>query len=106
MEYHEPDLIQRCLCGLRKYLRRSIDGMTVMTAAVAQPDTRLPAQNTKIHKCLMAVVQAWPHTIITQDIARTALLNGGAVGRASRARWGLNLETDKHRGSLAAVVKE
>ena len=55
-----PDLIQRCLCGLHKYLRRDIDGVTVIIAAVTPREVRLPAQNSKIYRCLLATAARWP----------------------------------------------
>jgi hypothetical protein len=106
MEWHDPDLIQRCLCGLRKYLRRNVDGMTVMTAAVPQRDARLPAKDTKIHRCLMAVVNCWPQTIITQDIARRSSLNGketSALMAVLSAR-GLVERLEERRGLVGGSV--
>lgn len=76
LRFQGPDLIQKCLCGLHRYLRRDIDGLTVMHSAVPPREARLPAQNTKIYKCLLAVAQCWPATTFTHDVALCACLNG------------------------------
>jgi len=71
------DLIQRCLCGLTNYLfREQEDGVTVMRSGVRVPDVTLPADGTKIRKCLMAVRNAYPRNIRTGDIAQKTGLRG------------------------------
>ena len=50
--------------------------MTIMNAAVSQREARLPAQNTKIYKCLLAVANCWPSTTQTHEVACSARLNG------------------------------
>lgn len=104
--YQEPDLIQKCLCGLHRYLRRDIDGLTVMTAAVPQREARLPAQDTKIYRCLLAVASCWPSTTLTQDIACSASLNGketSALMAVLSAR-GLVERLEERRGLVGGSV--
>lgn len=106
MEWQDPDLIQRCLCGLHRYLRRSVDGLTVMTAAVSQREARLPAQNTKIFRCLTAVRNRWPHTTLTQEVATAAQLNGketSALMAVLSAR-GLVERLEERRGLVGGSV--
>jgi len=106
LEYQDPDLVQRCLCGLRRYLRRSVEGLTVMTAAVPQQEARLPAQNTKIYKCLLAVVGNWPQTIMTLEIAAASHLNGketSALMAVLSAR-GLVERLEERRGLLGGSI--
>jgi hypothetical protein len=76
-EQDGDDLIQRCLCGLTHYLFRELeDGITVMRSGVRVPDVTLPAEGTKIRKCLLAVRNAHPRTIRTGDIASGTGLRG------------------------------
>ena len=106
LEWQDPDLVQRCLCGLRRYLRRSVEGLTVMHAAVPQREARLPAQNTKIYKCLLAVVEIWPRTIMTLQIASTAHLNGketSALMAVLSAR-GLVERLEERRGLVGGSI--
>jgi hypothetical protein len=106
LEYQDPDLVQRCLCGLRRYLRRSVDGLTVMTAAVPQESARLPAKNTKIYRCLLAVVNSWPHTIMTLEIASASSLNGketSALMAVLSAR-GLVERLEERRGLIGGSI--
>ena len=106
MEYHDPDLIQRCLCGLHRYLRRDVDGMTIMTAAVSQREARLPAQDTKIYKCLLAVAQSWPSTIMTLEVAHVARLHGketSALMAVLSAR-GLVERLEERRGLVGGSI--
>jgi len=94
------------MCGLRRYLRRNVDGLTIMTAAVQQKDVRLPALNTKIHRCLMAVVTIWPQTIRTLEIARSAQLNGKETSAlmAVLAARGLVERLEERRGLVGGSV--
>ena len=106
MEFQDRDLIQRCVCGLRRYLRRSVEGLTVMTAAVPQQEARLPAQNTKIYRCLLAVSQCWPHTILTLEVAAAAKLNGketSALMAVLSAR-GLVERIEERRGLVGGSI--
>lgn len=76
-EQDGEDLIQRCLCGLTRYLFRELDdGSTVMRSGVRVPDVTVPAKGTKIYKCLLAVRNAHPATILTGGIAKQAGLKG------------------------------
>jgi hypothetical protein len=74
IEKEEQDYIQRCLCGLFKYLQREIDGVTILSTAVSQLDVKLPPVGTKIYKCLLAVANSYPKPINTQEIAYHAQL--------------------------------
>jgi hypothetical protein len=64
------------MCGLFKYLQREVDGMTILHTAVQESDVRLPAQGTKIYKCLVVISMSWPGTIKTMEVAKHAELNG------------------------------
>lgn len=104
--YQDPDLIQRCLCGLHRYLRRDVDGLTVMNAAVGQREARLPAQNTKIYRCLSAVASHWPATIHTLEVAGCARLNGketSALMAVLSAR-GLVERLEERRGLVGGSI--
>lgn len=71
------DLIQRCLCGLTRYLLRELEGgVTVMRSGVRVPDVTLPAKGTKIYRCLWAVRETYPKSISTGDIAAKTGLKG------------------------------
>jgi hypothetical protein len=106
MEWHDPDLIQRCLCGLHRYLCRRVEGLTVMTAAVAPQEARLPARDTKIHRCLMAVVDGWPRSLLTQDIATASNLSGKETSAllAVLAARGLVERLEERRGLIGGSV--
>ena len=46
-----------------------------MRRTVKRHEVRVPAEGTKIYKCFRAVVDAYPKTINTSDVARTGELN-------------------------------
>lgn len=76
-EEEGDDLIQRCLCGLTRFLIREMeDGTTVLRSGVRVPDVTLPAEGTKIYRCLIAVRDAHPRHIMTGDIASRTGLKG------------------------------
>lgn len=76
-EQDGEDLIQRCLCGLTNYLfREQEDGITIMRSGVRVPDVTLPADGTKIRKCLLAVRNAHPQHIRTGEIVTRTGLRG------------------------------
>ena len=80
--------------------------MTVMTAAVSQREARLPAQNTKIYKCLSAVATCWPSTILTLEIATRSSLNGKETSAlmAVLAARGLVERLEERRGLVGGSV--
>jgi len=74
-EQSNGDLAQRCMCGLMIFLEQDAgDGVTLQRRAVKQDQVQLPQKGTKIHRCLSAVVYAYPETIMTSGIASFAEL--------------------------------
>lgn len=65
-------LVQRCVCGLTKYLERRVDGVTILSTAVAQPDVQLPAATTKLYRCLLAIRDSKPNAVSTRAIQVTS----------------------------------
>lgn len=101
LERDGSDVIQRCLCGLHKYvLHITKDGTTIMRAAVKPAQVVLPAIGTKIHACLMAVLEKYADPIHTGDVARNAKLQNketSALLVALMAR-GLVQRVEERRG--------
>ena len=99
LEQFDEDIVQRCLCGLRRYIQRKIDGMVITTAVVKQSDVVLPQRSTKIYRCLSSVGRRFPALVMTASVARDtglhnketaalliALQARGLVKRASERR--------------------
>jgi hypothetical protein len=83
-----------------------VDGLTVMTAAVTPREARLPAQDTKIYKCLLAVAHCWPSTIMTLEVAHAAALQGketSALMAVLSAR-GLVERLEERRGLVGGSI--
>ena len=74
LEDVDGDVVQRCLCGLHRYVKREVDGLTIMCVAVGQSDVKIPAIGTKIHKCLLSVAQSHPKPIQTADVVQQTSL--------------------------------
>lgn len=98
-ERFDADLVQRCLCGLHRYIERYIDGELVRTVPVSVVDTLLPARRTKIYRCFFSIGHCHPKVIMTAVIAREtglknketaalliALMTRGLIMRASERR--------------------
>lgn len=101
------ELIQRCLCGLTRYLFREIeDGITVMRSGVRVPDVTLPSEGTKIYKCLLAVRNAHPRTILTGGIAEQAGLRGKETASLVVTLMGRGLleRVEARRGLLGGSI--
>jgi hypothetical protein len=101
------DLIQRCLCGLTNYLfREQEDGVTVMRSGVRVPDVTLPADGTKIRKCLLAVRNEYPKNIRTGDIASRTGLRGKETASLVVTLMGRGLleRVEARRGLLGGSV--
>lgn len=77
-----------------------------MTAAVPQREARLPARDTKIYKCLMVVVNSWPSTIKTLEIASESKLNGKETSAlmAVLAARGLVERLEERRGLVGGSI--
>lgn len=77
-----------------------------MNAAVPQREARLPAQDTKIYKCLLAVAHSWPRTIMTLEVAHAAQLHGketSALMAVLSAR-GLVERLEERRGLIGGSI--
>jgi len=106
-EEEGDDLVQRCLCGLTHYLFREMeDGTTVMRSGVRVPDVTLPSKGTKIYKCLLAVRNAHPATILTGGIADKAGLRGKETASLVVTLMGRGLleRVEARRGLLGGSV--
>jgi hypothetical protein len=100
LEQFDDDLVQRCLCGLRKYIQRKMpNGNLVFTAAVKASAVMVPQRGTKIYRCFSAIGRSWPRVVMTAEVARITSLNGketaallialmarGLIARASERR--------------------
>lgn len=101
------DLIQRCLCGLTRFIFRELeDGTTVMRSGVRVPDVTLPSQGTKIYKCLLAVRNSHPATILTGGIAEHAGLKGKETASLVVTLMGRGLleRVEARRGLLGGSI--
>ena len=101
------DLIQRCLCGLTRYLYREIEGgVTVLRSGVRVPDVTIPSHGTKIYKCLLAVRNAHPATILTGGIAEEAGLRGKETASLVVTLMGRGLleRVEARRGLLGGSI--
>ena len=101
------DLIQRCLCGLTRFLFRELeDGTTVLRSGVRVPDVTLPSTGTKIYKCLLAVRNAYPATILTGGIAEQAGLKGKETASLVVTLMGRGLleRVEARRGLLGGSI--
>lgn len=92
--------MQRCLCGLHRYIQRKMpNGNVVFTAAVKASDVVVPMRGTKIYRCFSAIGRSWPRVVMTADVARMTGLNNketaallialqarGLIARASERR--------------------
>lgn len=106
LEESNGDIVQRCLCGLHKYIQREVEGLTILTTAVEQEDIRLPALGTKIYKCLLAVADQYPKPINTIDIALKAGLQNketAALTAMLRIR-GLLERVSERRGVVGGSI--
>ena len=100
-------LVQRCLCGLTHYLFREVeDGITIMRSGVRVPDVTLPSKGTKIYKCLLAVRNAHPSTILTGGIAEQAGLRGKETASLVVTLMGRGLleRVEARRGLLGGSI--
>jgi hypothetical protein len=100
LETVHEDIVQRCLCGLHRYIQRKIDGIMVYTAVVKQSDVVLPRRGTKIYRCFSAIGRKYPKVIMTADVARNTGLNNkeaAALLIALQAR-GLIQRASERRG--------
>lgn len=50
--------------------------MTVISSAVQEADVKLPAKGTKIYRCLLAISECWPSSIMTMEVAKATDLSG------------------------------
>lgn len=101
------NLIQRCLCGLTRFLFRELeDGITVMRSGVRVPDVTIPGKDTKIYKCLLAVRNAHPATILTGGIAEKAGLQGKETASLVVTLMGRGLleRVEARRGLLGGSI--
>lgn len=127
LEFEEQDVIQRCLCGLLKYIVHvTEDGQTIMRAAVRPVQVTLPAKGTKIHRCLIAVLGRHPTEIHTGEVARdsglhnketsallVALLARGLVQRIKERRglvdgstWKLTVRAESLLQANRALIRK
>ena len=111
--------MQKCLCGMIVWLERKLDGgITTSQRAIRQEEVQLPQGGTKIHRCLMAIVERYPTTPKTAEIAEhtglqsketaslvVALMARGLVNRVEERRglkggsvWELSHVTKKLLG--------
>lgn len=106
-ETEGDDLIQRCLCGLTRYLMREMeDGVTILRSGVRVPDVTLPAEGTKIYRCLIAVRNAHPKTILTGEVASRTGLKGKETASLVVTLMGRGLleRVEARRGLLGGSV--
>lgn len=106
-EEQGDDLVQRCLCGLTHYLFRELeDGTTIMRSGVRVPHVTLPSKGTKIYKCLLAVRNAHPRTILTGGIADAAGLRGKETASLVVTLMGRGLleRVEARRGLLGGSI--
>lgn len=100
LDHVNEDIVQRCLCGLFKYVQRKIDGTMIYTAVVKQSDVVLPQRGTKIYRCFSAIGRKYPKVTMTADVARYTGLNNketAALLVALQAR-GLIQRASERRG--------
>jgi len=83
-----------------------VDGVTIMHVAQPTKEIRLPAVDTKIHRCLVACASCWPTTILTQQIATHASLNGKETSAlmAVLAARGLVERLEERRGLIGGSI--
>lgn len=61
VERVDRELVQRCLCGLTRWLVRDLSGGAVAHRSVTRTsDTTLPRPESKLYKCLLAVSEEYP----------------------------------------------
>ncbi|KKN66396.1 hypothetical protein LCGC14_0472180 [marine sediment metagenome] len=110
-EDDDADVIQRCMCGLRKIVRTQQGDQTI----VHLPNPKLvvlPKKDTKISKCLGILASYYPRLLSTGEMARLTgfstinasthlilLRQRGLVdlvnnkrGRAGGSQWGLTMK--------------
>ena len=100
LEKFDEDIVQRCLCGLHRYIQRRIDGVTIYSTAVKQSEVVLPQRGTKIYRCFASIGKKHPRVIMTADVARDTQLNNketAALLIALQAR-GLIQRASERRG--------
>lgn len=114
-EWEGNDMIQRCLCGLCRFVLMARGDFTIMHS---QPvaEVVLPRPKTKLSRCLGALASCHPAPTSTSDIALLVkctssdtasqlmvLMNKGLVervtlgrGKAGGSTWILTLRARKH----------
>jgi hypothetical protein len=81
-------------------------GITVLRSGVRVPDVTLPAEGTKIHRCLIAVRNAHPKTILTGEVASRTGLKGKETASLVVTLMGRGLleRVEARRGLLGGSV--
>lgn len=67
-EITDMDIIQRCICGLHRYVyaKTTDGGFRIHTQK--KSEFRMPEQGTKLKKCLGHVASLYPKTVTTRDL--------------------------------------
>jgi hypothetical protein len=66
----EDTLVLKCTCGLHKYLKQVVGGVTIETR-LSKYNIRIPKQGSKMSKTLNVLVSAYPRTVDTKTIVGT-----------------------------------
>jgi hypothetical protein len=68
-EWVEEDIVQRCLCGLHRYVAQRKDGQLVMHR-VHKTQVSLPKPDSKLHETLSVLAVYYPTRMSTAEIAK------------------------------------
>lgn len=67
-EMTAEDIIQRCLCGLHRYVWTRLPGGGYRTHIQRKEEFKVPEKGTKLSKCLGFVAAQYPKTVTTRDL--------------------------------------
>lgn len=74
----EEDLVQRCLCGVHRIVRTTVEGLVIVHRPRPK-DVMLPKEGTKIQRCLKALHNYHPRHISTLQVALVTVLESADV---------------------------
>lgn len=67
-EISDSDIVQRCICGLRRYVWKKTASGGYITHTQKRTEFRLPDKKTKLSVCLGFVALKYPATVSTKDL--------------------------------------